>query len=572
MTKRSITQAYLDYIWKSKHEELASELYNDPPILMNDLRKRAVNLRKTYAEQDWHTDDRTERLQRALTRINRELGCLSPKVKKSIEKLHEGAVEAAHQSVVLGGPCYILNKAITAERLAVLNSTEQTSLVPFYCIADYDIVQSELTHTRTPLMGPSGNIVSIPVPDEYEFSPVSVVPLPEYHWYEEAEESIRTGYSPLFKVLEGNTRKLFDERLEYALSITRQAFLNSETLGEWAQRIIARIVNIEGNLGLPLVPASDDEIRKLWALGMEFLLSKEIRENFVQMYGQATKRIQNNGFEPGAGERDSAYVPFFYECQTESCNRARTELFYELDGSKALLRGECPLCNEKIQLEVDAETPDLSDQATFLSPRVDSRQFAVDSSIPIIAHAGGPGETAYYAQVIPIARKLKIPFPMFVKYPRVFFNTPWSEDMANQLKTSEIPVLHRGEMFRAMGQVTRNRNKENYDEMNGAIQDLAGIIWTTHDELLESLHKLEKEIEETEEHVEEDRLELKFKIETYLSWAYGRYAKGKNAQESSWSWIEWVLNAGLGDLFGPYERAYMQQMKNGATLFVNFMV
>ncbi|TFG11478.1 bacillithiol biosynthesis BshC [Candidatus Thorarchaeota archaeon] len=572
MTKRIITQAYLDYIWESKHEGLASELYNDPPIMMNDLRNRAVKLRRKYAKQEWHTDDRIVRLQAALTRINRKLGCLSPKVKRTIEKLNQGAVEAAHQSIVLGGPCYILNKAVTAERLARLNSTEESSLVPFYCIADYDIVQSELTHTRTPLMGPSGNIVSIPIPQEYEFSPVSVVPLPEYHWYEEIEQSIRAGYSPLFKVLEGNTRTLFDERLEYALSVTRQAFLNSDTLGEWAQRIIARIVNIVGNLGLPLVPASDDEIRELWALGMEFLLSREIREDFVRIHDEATKKIRNNGFEPGAGGRDTSYVPFFYECQAKSCNRARTELFYELDGSNAILRGECPLCGEEIRLEVDAQSPDLSDHATFLSPRVDSRQFAIDSSIPVIAHAGGPGETAYYSQVIPIARKLEIPFPMFVKYPRVFFNTPWGEDMANQLKRDNIPVLHRGEMFRAMGKITRSRNKENYDEMNEAIQNLAGIIWRTHDDLLDSLHNLENEIEETEEHVEEEKLELKFKIETYLSWAYGRYAKGKNTQESSWSWIEWALNAGLSDLFGPYKRAYMADMKNGATLFVNFMV
>jgi uncharacterized protein YllA (UPF0747 family) len=572
VTREIITQAYLDYIWKSKHEELISELYNEPPILMSALRDRAISLRKMYAQQQWHTGDRIEKMQAALTRINRELDCLSPKVERSIKMLNQGAVEAAHQSVVLGGPCYILNKAITAERLANLNSTGERPLVPFYCIADYDIVQSELTHTRTPLMGPNGNIVSIPIPQGYEFSPVSVIPLPEYHWYEEMEESIRAGYSPLFKVLEGNTRTLFDERLEYALSTTRQAFLNSDTLGEWAQRIIARIINIEGNLGLPLVPASDDEIRELWALGLEFLLSKDIREDFVRIYGQATEKIQNEGFEPGAGVRDGSYVPFFYECQTKSCNQARTELLYELDGSKAILRGKCPACSEEIQLEIDAEDPDLSDHAKFLSPRVDSRQFVIDTSIPIIAHAGGPGETAYYAQVMPIARKLNIPFPMFVKYPRVFFNTPWSEDMANQLKGDGIPVLHRGEMFRAMGQVTQNRNKEDYDQMNQAIQNLAEIIWATHDQLLDSLHELEKEIEETEGHVEEDKLELKFKMETYLSWTYGRYAEGKKAQESSWSWIEWALNAGMADLLGPYKRAYMPDMKNGATLFVNFMV
>ncbi|MCK5301974.1 MAG: hypothetical protein KAJ96_02440, partial [Candidatus Thorarchaeota archaeon] len=61
-------------------------------------------------------------------------------------------------------------------------------------------------------------------------------------------------------------------------------------------------------------------------------------------------------------------------------------------------------------------------------------------------------------------------------------------------------------------------------------------------------------------------------LERYLSWVFGQYAENKLGQEASWSWIEWMLNSGAHDLFGPYRRAYVPNMKNGATLFVNFSV
>ena len=43
-------------------------------------------------------------------------------------------------------------------------------------------------------------------------------------------------------------------------------------------------------------------------------------------------------------------------------------------------------------------------------------------------------------------------------------------------------------------------------------------------------------------------------------------------QESSWSWIDWAINSGFADLFGPYQRAYVGPMKNGSTVFVNFTI
>ena len=570
--KPSVTKVYQDFIWANTSEDLAGILYNSPPATIGSVQKNIPDLLKHYQKTGWHTEERLKQMQKTLEQVNRDLGCLTPKVKKNIETLKSGAVESAHQSVVMGGPAFILNKASTAERIAALNSSEEAPLAPFYCIADYDIVQNELTHMRTPIMGSGGNIVSFPIPKGYDFSPVSVIPLPDYSWYEHVEESIRHGYRPLFKVLEGKARALFEERLEHALTINRSTFVNAETLGEWAQRIIARLVNIEGNLGLPILPASNVEIRSLWSLGMEILLKKDVREKFLKVHAQSTQTIIQNGYETGAGARNDEYVPFYFECLEESCNSSRTELRYHGEGSKIVLNGKCPTCGTVLEIETSGNNPDLSEYAKYLSPRVDTRQLIVDTSLPITTHVGGPGETAYYAQVIPIAKELEYPFPMFVKYPRVFFNTPWNEDLAKTLIERELPVLHRSELFRPMGKISRFRKKARFEEMNEMFLELSNFISGSYKELNNALEKIIEEINATKGKVDEKRLQERLDLERYLSWTFGQYAKNKRAQESSWSWIEWAINAGFSDLFGAYERAIVSEMKNGATVFVNFSV
>jgi hypothetical protein len=74
-----------------------------------------------------------------------------------------------------------------------------------------------------------------------------------------------------------------------------------------------------------------------------------------------------------------------------------------------------------------------------------------------------------------------------------------------------------------------------------------------------------------EEHkTSDERLMTKLQVERYLSWVYGQFTQGKIGQEVTWSWIEWAINSGFPDLFGPYFRAYVADMKNGSTYFVNF--
>lgn len=568
----SVYKVYEEFIWNGQRAELAENLYNTPPITLDGIIDRVPALLDSYKDMLWHIPEKMNSLKKALIESNKKLGSLTPKVRENIERLDIGAVESAHQAVVMGGAVYILNKATTAAQVASLATDKGVPLTPFFCVADYDTVQSELTNIRTPLMGRDGNLISLPVPQGFENSPVSVLPLPENDWLSQAEEDIRSNYRPMFKNLEQRARTLFEERLEQSLAIIRSAFYNSKTLGEWAERIMAHLFNVIGDLGIPLLIASEKAIRNLLVEGMEFLLAKENRERFLKTFDEMTDLIEAHGYEPGIGRRGSDYVPFFYECPNPGCNNSRTELHYEDLGNTAILTGKCPSCSELIEIETSTDSPYLGEIAAQLSPRVDTRQILIDTLIPTVAHIGGPGETAYYAQVIPSTRSMGIPFPLFIKYPRVYFNTPWNEEIAKGLEDESIEVLHSKDMFGLMGQISKSRRKSQFDEMNEQLVALKRLILNTHASLNESLQNINNKIAQASGDAHEKLQFQKLDLERYMSWQFGQYAENKLGQESSWAWIEWAINSGFSDLFGPFERAYIGPMKNGATVFVNFFV
>lgn len=568
----SVYKIYEDFIWTGENKDLADKFYNTPPLTLDALAELAPTLLASYKEMLWHIPEKMEAVKKTLIEINKKLGSLTPKVKDTIEAIDRGAVESAHQTVAMGGPTYILNKAATATKVAALATENEMPLSPFFCVADYDIVQSELTNIRTPLMGHAGCLISMPVPKEFESSPVSVLPLPDKDWLFQVEEDIRSNYRPMFKNLDRQARMLFEERLEQSLSVVRQAFFNSDTLGEWSQRILGNLFNVIGNLGIPLVPASNHEIRDLLVEGMEFLLARENRDRFLKTFNEITDLIEAQGYNPGIGRRGPDYVPFFYECPKPECKSSRVELHYEALGSTAVLTGKCPLCSETVEIETSADSPYLGEIAKQLSPRVDTRQVLIDTLIPTVAHIGGPGETAYYAQVIPSAKAMEIPFPLFIKYPRVYFNTPWNEELGNSLEKDGFNVLHRREMFSLLGKLAKNRRKNQFEEMNTHLSELKNVILDTHRSLNQSIEETSEKIKGASGKAVEKLQLQKLDLERYLSWAFGQYTENKLGQESTWAWIEWAINSGLSDLFGPYDRAYVGPMKNGATVFANFSI
>jgi hypothetical protein len=154
----------------------------------------------------------------------------------------------------------------------------------------------------------------------------------------------------------------------------------------------------------------------------------------------------------------------------------------------------------------------------------------------------------------------------------VYFNTPWNEQLALSLKRNNIPVLHSPSLFGLVGRISRSAKKGRAEELNGAVLELMRLIPDTRRALDQELARIKEAIPKATGEEAKRLLILKLDLERYLSWVFGEYAEEKAGQETAWSWIEWAVNSGFHDLFGPYERAYAGAMKNGATLFVNFTV
>jgi uncharacterized protein YllA (UPF0747 family) len=217
----------------------------------------------------------------------------------------------------------------------------------------------------------------------------------------------------------------------------------------------------------------------------------------------------------------------------------------------------------------------------MISPRVDSRQIVIDTVIPILAHIGGPGETNYYSSVTPAAKRLDLAFPLFLRYTRLFYNTPWNEKYAEGLKKKGYPTLMCEDLFRALSDWVEARNNNKTDGLFKAHMKIQKVIEVIDKELGNKLYILSKEIQSIKERLRslENRSalikELKEKqslakgIELYLSSALGRFSPERFGQEVSWAWFDMATVAGLRDLMGVFMRMYNENTPNSSMFFAN---
>jgi hypothetical protein len=183
--------------------------------------------------------------------------------------------------------------------------------------------------------------------------------------------------------------------------------------------------------------------------------------------------------------------------------------------------------------------------------------------------------------VIPAVKQLKIPFPVFLRYTRAFYNTPWSEKIADEIKMRRYRTVLNDGLFNSLGKWVEARNNNEGHRLAEAHRDIREVILSSYKELLESLQKLENDIDGIKKKLSEaedrkpliDELRKKQKeaneIEHYLSVAYGRFSPEKFAQEVSWAWIDLALTSGVRDLLGVYCRIYNEHTPNSSMFFVN---
>ncbi|MHA1860802.1 MAG: bacillithiol biosynthesis protein BshC, partial [Candidatus Ranarchaeia archaeon] len=491
-------------------------------------------------------------------------------VRSAVKKMEKGTIEGSHQAVVLGGPGYVINKlACTLQISRILR------LTPYFFIADYDQVQPELVNIRLPSNGLSGLLISLPFPPGYEHSPIYAIPVPEEPWVRNIVAKIRENYLTLTKELSRDIRQQVYSNIEQISQIILSTYFQAKSIGDWATRILDCIVNVYLGLGVPLIVSS--QFRKLYQKGFEYLLKEKNRQLFIKTINTLYDELVSLNLEPGLKKRSRTYTPFFYECPNKRCHHARVELQTQKGNGKLISQGNCPICKEKISISVSLNDPDLTDHIKFISPRVDTRQMVTSSILPVIVHVGGPGETSYYSQVIPATQKMGLPTPVFYRYVRAFYNTPWNERTAESLKREKLPVLTSTRLFKNIRKWTKAKQKKDETQIKDAQFEIKDFVYSVRKGLTEKLKDLSKLISEEKTHADENSKRTTIKehidkaniIQRYLSNALGQFNPRKFGQEVSFSWIDIATLTGIKDLIGIYSRIYLPETPPAGFLFMN---
>jgi hypothetical protein len=567
---------YTDYVESWAPGETATELWGHIPSTMGETYKLLEGIRKAYSPAPNELED----LKKAMKANMRRLGVLTSKASENIDRLDWGAIETGQQPYALGGSSLILNKIAYISSLSGLG---EEGYAPLFFVADYDGVQAELLNTRVPSPSPRGLLFSYPAGSEYENAPIYELPNPPEPWLEKTLENLRGNYRGLLREVDNGVREKALLNLEHAITILKGAYYSTENVSDWSTKTVGSIVSLEADLGVPILPFSMPGSRRLFQSGYELLLADSNRERFIEASNRATELVEASGHRSGIGLREPDYVPFFLECWSSGCKGSRVELKYSqaVGSSSASVSGKCSRCSEAYEFSFDAGSPDLTEIVEDISPRVGSRQIVIDSVVPVLAHVGGPGETSYYAEVIPAARALNLPFPVFVRYTRLFYNTPWNEGYARALMSQGCCCLTDGGLFEALSGWVEARNSGDPDGLRVAHVAIRGCIEATAGMLEDILSRLKAEIEyikgglrnpgDRQTLIQEMRRKQAQaqEIELYMSSALGRFSPERFGQEVSWAWLDIATVAGVGDLMGVFLRQYNENTPNSSMFYAN---
>ena len=573
---RPAHELYTSHVEKGVSGGLAEELWGRIPATMGKAYALLEGVRTQYGE----ASDSLEELKRAMNSNLRRLGVLTSHVSENIDRLEQGVVETGQQPNAIGGPSLVLNKIAYAKSLSGMGDE---GYVPLFYVADYDGVQPELINTRVPSPSARGVLISYPTSPEEEGVPIHEIRNPSEAWLGQTLEKLTSNYRGLLNGVDVRLRERALMNLDHAITVLKGAYYSTENVSDWSTKVIGSIVNLEADLGVPILSHSMPGTRHIFQGGYEILLADSNRESFIEASNRAAGRVEESGHRPGIGLREADYVPFFYECQTPGCQRRRVELGYRRDAgsSTASVEGKCPKCGAFYEFSFNAGSPDLSDIIESITPRVDSRQVIVDSVLPILAHIGGPGETSYYSEVIPAAKAIGLPFPVFLRYTRLFYNTPWNEGYAGGLKRLGYRSLADEKLFGALSGWVQARNEGDPEGLKEAHMAIRSCVESTDIELRDVLDGLNSEIAGIKQKLSssEDRAaliaEMRGKqaraqeVEVYLSSALGRFSPERFGQEVSWAWLDVAVVSGMRDLMGVFMRQYNGHTPNSSMFYAN---
>jgi uncharacterized protein YllA (UPF0747 family) len=577
-----VHELYSDYVFK--RTTTAPQFWGPIPNHVEEALNFAHTLISKYQQNSppIYTSERYTSLLKILREIHQKRGHLTDQVKAQLERIETTAavIEAGHQPAILGGPGFIINKIATIAQLA-----KYQNLIPLMFVGEHDHEQKELTVSHLPSPGQKGLTFSQLITSPYRQSPLHVIPKPPKKWLQEVIQKIQSTYHEQIASVPKNQRSSYDERVEITTTLIQSTYDKASSLSDWALRIWMHIANGFGKSGVLFQRFAHPSIRLLMLPAFEHLLTRKIRVPFIEAINQVAEQLQNLGYEPGIGFRDHSYVPFLLECPTKGCNRTRLEpTLNQRNGTTTItITATCHKCKETHILEVLETKPDLSSWKTYLSPRVDTREFLVRSYTPVILHVGGPGEASYYAQVSSALRTISIFTPVFYRYTRMFYQNPWSEKTATKLQRIQFPTIDQNKIKQIHSKVQENIQKQDAKAIKTLYASCADHLQATFSQLVKEEQQIEAKRSDLIEKLQlaegdSDRKPLQKQIgqltrtrnliQVYLSQMFGRYAPERYGQEVSFTWIDMAISLDPHQIFRRLASQYSPFTPPAATYYL----
>jgi bacillithiol biosynthesis cysteine-adding enzyme BshC len=314
-----------------------------------------------------YDSSRRETVSTILARQNKSWNA-SPQTLANINRLRSGAaaIVTGQQVGLFGGPMFAMYKALTAVKLAEEATAAGIDAVPIFWLATSDHDLAEVNHVSLP--GPEGTLRTLRTSSHS----VAGAPVSE----------VRLG-DEILPVVDEAASLLGDSE---ATQWLRDSYRPGETLGSAFARFFARLF---APWGVILLDASDADLHRIAA--PIYRASIERAEKLAEALLARGEALEKSGYEQQAKVTPSSVLLFMLH------NGARTPIHRRVSAANS--------SEFAIGAEPDAEkfsSAHLLDRITsapeIFSPNVLLRPVVQDYLLPTLAYAGGPAETAYFAQ------------------------------------------------------------------------------------------------------------------------------------------------------------------------------
>ena len=298
-------------------------------------------------------------------------GVSGPGARARLESVLRGDgyfVTTGHQPVLLLGPLYVLYKALTAISLAGrLEETLAAPVVPLFWIASDDHDWDEVGSTTILDRSNALRSLSLPVPDGSGRRSVGPHPL---------DSSGVDVLSALPEIVPES------EFTAYYLELIRDAYAAGRPVSAAFAELLASVL---GDRGYVWIDSAGPEVRRAAAPFHDRLLSDW--DGVIEAEAAGARALQASGFEVPISRVDDA-LPLFFD-KGDGRHRVRR------DGAESRA-----LWHRRLQT-----TPE------GFSPNVASRPALESYLLPVAATVLGPGEIAYWSQLVPLFDFLDVPLP-----------------------------------------------------------------------------------------------------------------------------------------------------------------